>query len=179
MLKISRPNIIQYKIYSPDTQIHPTTCPSVLSIPWKWPGICSPTSGNFTFKSEYLCKVELFLEQEKQSQTPFLAATHFSHNWGSKKSNQVIILSPTPYLTQPHLFSHLHRFFLTRFSRQAWAGHFPSDFFLHLFLKKTSGDKWQGNLWTGKPSHHPTNSLKALKQQLFPLYILYAEHRKH
>jgi len=102
--------------------------------------------GKFHIQKRVPVQSGTFLEQEKQSQTPFLAATHFSHNWGSKKSNQVIILSPTLYLTQPHLFSHLHRFFLTRFSRQAWVGHFPSDFFLHLFLKKTSGDKWQGIL---------------------------------
>ena len=35
-------------------------------------------------------------------------------------------------------------------------------FFNHLFSMRILGDKWHGFLWAGRPSCHPTNSVKAL-----------------
>ena len=41
----------------------------------------------------------------------------------------------------------------------------PSDFFLHLFWKRASRDKWHRLLLSaGCPSCHPTNSVKPLKR---------------
>jgi len=49
-------------------------------------------------------------------------------------------------------------------SRWTWVSQFLVIFFLHLFQKKTSGDKWHSFLQARCPSCHPTNSVKALEE---------------
>jgi len=78
--------------------------------------------------------------------------------------------------TTKHHFSHitLHQLaaintttisMLTTFSTRTQVSWFTSVAFLHLFLKRNSGDSWHGLfLHTGCPSSYSTNIVKLLKE---------------